>query len=70
MKRFVLVRSADVSGISGTGIVAEGVQFSSYRIALTWLHERSSIGIYDSLADLLSIHGHQGATVVQWLDQE
>jgi hypothetical protein len=70
MRRFVLVRSADVSGISGTGIVTEGVQFSSFRIVLTWLHERSSIGIYDSLADLLPIHGHEGATVVQWLDRE
>jgi hypothetical protein len=70
IRRFVLVRSADVSGISGVGIVAEGVQFSSGRVALTWRHALSSIGIYDNLADLLAIHGHNGATAVEWLDEE
>ena len=69
-RRFVLVRSVDISGISGTGIVAEGVQFSAGSVVLVWLHEHSSIGIYDNLADLIFIHGHNGATVVHWLDEE
>ncbi len=70
LRRFVLVRSVDVSGISGTGIVAEGVQLSAGRIVLVWLHEHSSIGIYDNLFDLLFIHGHNGVTINHCLDEE
>ena len=29
LKRFLLVRTEDVSGVSGTGVVAEGVMFPS-----------------------------------------
>ena len=37
LRPFWLVRDTDVSGISGTGVVAEGVEFSSGVVALTWL---------------------------------
>jgi hypothetical protein len=70
MRRFVLVRHQDVSGVSGIGVVAEGIQFSTGRIALTWLHHWSSIGIYNNLEDLIAIHDHHGQTVVSWLDKE
>ena len=36
-RRFELHRDDDVSGVSGTGVVAEGVLFSSGRVALEWL---------------------------------
>jgi hypothetical protein len=38
-KRFVLRRHEDVSGVSGTGIVAEGVLFSNGVVALQWTSE-------------------------------
>jgi len=70
LRRFVVIRSVDVSGISGTGIVAEGVQFSAGRVVLIWLLEHSSSGIYDNLFDLLFIHSHNEAIIVHWLDVE
>jgi len=30
--------------------------------------DRPSIAIYESIEDLEEIHGHDGATVVQWID--
>src|SRR5579872_1239536 len=38
-RRFVLVRHEDVSGVSGTGVVAEGVAFSNGVVALQWASE-------------------------------
>lgn len=64
MKQFHLVRMEDESGVSGTGIVGEGVVFSNGKVALTWLSGINSVLIYDSVSDLDKIHGHQGKTRV------
>jgi len=61
-------RSKDESGISGTGIVAEGLQFSSKKCVITWLSDTPSIEIYDSIEELNRIHGHQGETQITWID--
>lgn len=66
MIRFHLHRREDESGVSGTGVVAEGVQFSDGRCVLHWLTNTSSIAIYDNIEDLMAIHGHNGKTIVQW----
>lgn len=68
MKRFNLFRLEDETGISGTGIVAEGVQFKTGKCALGWLTEVSSIAIYDNIGELEQIHGHEGKTIVRWID--
>jgi hypothetical protein len=34
MRLFLLIRNEDVSGVSGTGIVAEGVEFSDGTVAM------------------------------------
>ena len=65
---FTLVRNEDETGVSGTGIVAEGVQFASGKCVLTWLTEFSSVAVYDGIGDLLAIHGHHGRTVVEFQD--
>ena len=36
MRVFALIRDVDVSGVSGTGVVAEGVQFSDGTCVLRW----------------------------------
>lgn len=64
MKLFWLRRLEDVSGTSGTGMVAEGVVFSNGWCALHWLTKYTSIAYYQSVAELEAIHGHDGATVV------
>lgn len=64
MRLFVLDRATDVSGVSGTGTVAEGVVFSDGSCAMRWRGDVSSTVIYRSIADLETIHGHGGATRV------
>jgi hypothetical protein len=63
---FVLIRDEDVTGQSGTGVVAEGVRFSDGRLAMRWLTQHTSTALYDSLEDLLAIHGHGGKTRVEF----
>lgn len=67
-RRFALWRDEDQTGVSGTGTVAEGVQFGDGRCAMRWLTPVTSGAFYDSISDVESIHGHNGATKVVWLD--
>ena len=70
MRTFTLLRLDDPSGVSGTGTVAEGVEFSDGRCALRWVAPGvpSGTGTYDSIQDVLCIHGHGGATRVVWTE--
>ena len=68
MRRFHLRRLEDVSGVSGVGIVAEGVEFSNGRVVLCWLSSVSSITVFDCVDDLMRVHGHQGRTHLVWED--
>jgi len=68
MRRFCLFREEDVSGVSGTGVVAEGVVFSTGKAVLSWCSERRSVTVYDTIADLETVHGHEGRTRIAWLD--
>lgn len=58
MRRFVMRRQADVSGVSGTGVVLEGVLFSTGVCVIHWLTPppRGSIAVFDSFSQFLSIH--------------
>ena len=65
---FHLVRNADVSGVSGTGTVAEGVQWSDGAVAVRWRGRWPATSVWESGLDaVLAVHGHGGATVVRWL---
>lgn len=68
MRRFVLNRKEDVSGVSGTGVVVEGVEFSDGTVALRWLGERPSLVFWKNIEDAIGIHGHNGLTIVEWID--
>ncbi|WP_406205386.1 hypothetical protein OH807_30765 [Kitasatospora sp. NBC_01560] len=64
---FVLRRDTDVSGVSGTGTVAEGCFFSAAAgsTAVTrWRGERGSTVAWDRAQDVEAVHGHGGATRV------
>ncbi len=58
MRRFTMRREFDASGVSGTGTVVEGVQFSTGVVVIHWLTPppRGSISIFDSIDQFLSIH--------------
>lgn len=61
---FYLLRRHDHSGVSGTGVVAEGIEFTDGRVAMRWLTDTASTCCYDSLDDLIGVHGHGGSTEV------
>jgi hypothetical protein len=67
---FVLVRHRDPSGVSGTGVVAEGVAWSDGSASLRWRAPFPSVVFWpDGVPMIVSVHGHDGATRVQYLDQ-
>lgn len=79
LRRFELVRTEDASGISGTGVVAVGVEFPDGAVAMQWLNdrnngvqtERNGLALYPSrsgIEDTLEVHGHSGGTEVRFLD--
>ncbi len=70
MRDFILIRKKDISGRSGTGVVAEGTIFTDGQAVLKWLREPYALGIFTSIEELLSVHGHEGNTYVQFVDQQ
>jgi hypothetical protein len=75
---FVLRRNEDISGVSGTGIVAEGVEFSDGVVALRWIvpagnpgsGNPTSVVFHDNGMDSVrKIHGHSGATEIVYTGQ-
>lgn len=68
MRLFVLVRAEDVSGVSGTGVVAEGVEFTDGTVVMRWLRRPYSVAFYASIRDVMAVHGHGGKTRVKWLE--
>lgn len=69
-RRFYLQRHHDVSGISGTGRVADGVQWPDGTASVRWRGPRPSTVHWDRMDDAEAIHGHQGATEIVWIDPE
>lgn len=69
-RRFKLIRHADVSGVSGIGVVAEGVEWSDGSVALHWRGRWPTTTVYETggIEAVLAIHGHNGATEVVWDD--
>jgi hypothetical protein len=59
---FHLVRDEDETGVSGTGTVAVGVVFPDGTVAMRWNTNTASTAVYDSLEDVIKIHGHGGKT--------
>jgi hypothetical protein len=71
-RRFVLVRHEDVSGVSGTGVVADGVVFPHHNIAVVcWRGQWPTVNTHVlGVESVESIHGHGGYTRVVWHDEE
>ncbi|HEY4669722.1 MAG TPA: hypothetical protein VIH05_08105 [Tepidiformaceae bacterium] len=68
MRRFVVLRNEDPGGVSGTGQVAEGVEFSDGTCVLRWTTVQKSTAFYDSAEACEAIHGHSGMTRFEWID--
>lgn len=69
-KRFRLQRTEDLSGVSGTGVVAQGVDFGG-QVVLKWNDKGETpgaVGFYETTEHVLKIHGHDGRTKIEWID--
>ena len=66
-RMFALNRDEDVHGVSGTGTVAYGVQFSDGTVAMHWVGNVSSTSVWTSMAALVTVHGHDGKSRIEWL---
>lgn len=70
MRRFQLIRDEDVTGVSGTGVVAEGVLLTSGKVVVEWLTDwPTSVVWHDrGLESVEHVHGHNGRTRIEWID--
>lgn len=65
---FVLQRHVDLSGVSGIGPVAEGVEWSDGTVSLRWRGETPSITFWQAgISAIEAVHGHGGATEVLYV---
>ena len=64
MFMYELRRDEDATGVSGVGVVAQGVVFDDGTVTQRWLTANRSTALYASIADVIKIHGHEGRTRV------
>ena len=64
MNTFYLLRKEDKSGVSGTGVVAEGAVATDGSVVLRWLGEKATWELLKSIDHVITIHGHEGATKI------
>lgn len=72
-RRFYLYRGEDPTGISGTGVVADGVVWQTGAVTLNWTGGGESYNTWpgpDAINEIERIHGHAGRTVIVWRDDE
>lgn len=69
-RRFLLIRDRDLSGISGTGVVVEGIEFHDKQCVLSWFGQFHSMEVHPSIEQVIQLHGHGGATYLKWIDLE
>lgn len=69
MRTFHVVRDEDVSGVSGVGVIAEGVLFSNGKVFVNWLSMHKIVEMSDSMAEWQAVHGHEGKTKILWDDE-
>lgn len=62
---FRLNRKVDVSGVSGTGIVAFGTEYPNGKVTLCWNTRFSSVAVYDSMQDVVEIHCHGDSSMIE-----
>lgn len=67
MKRGVVERDEDVSGVTGVGKVSEFTIATDGRVVIFW---PSGHGYFDSLEEAIKVHGHNGKTRFVILDDE
>ena len=70
MPQFYLERHEDVSGVSGTGIVAHGIVLPSGNVVVEWAKPPQAITIFPSIGAVKKVHGHDGKTEVVYIKKD
>lgn len=75
IQTFTVVRQNDETGVSGEGIVIEGVVLATGQCICHWLYPRprGSIAVFDSMNDFITVHikPHPGnRTIITYDDGE
>jgi hypothetical protein len=75
IRTFTIARQYDRTGVSGVGVVIEGVVLATGQAVIHWLTPapRGAIAIFDSMDDFIKIHikPHPGnASILTWDDGE
>lgn len=74
-RRGLVVRRVDITGISGTGVIAEICVFSDGFTIFRWLggppQNQPKFEVYDNhgIEPFLQISGHNGNTEIIWIDE-
>jgi hypothetical protein len=68
MRLFQFVRHEDVTGFSGTGVVADGVVFDDGVTVIHWRGELRSTVVWDQVESAIKVHGHDGRTELVYLN--
>ena len=73
IETFTICRQGDESGVSGTGVVIEGVQYATGQVVLHWLtpFPKGSIAIFESIEDFKRVHVNphpSNKTIITWSD--
>ena len=75
IRTFTVCRQSDETGVSGDGIVIEGIELATGQAVVHWLwpRPRGSIAVFDSMADFLKVHikpHPENKTILTWDDGE
>ena len=76
---FQVVREADITGVSGTGVVADGVEFPDGTAVVRWRElepgnpnyergVRATTVVFPNVRAVEALHGHNGATRLASID--
>lgn len=67
-RAFVLQRNVDVSGVSGTGLVAHGMRHADGNVTVWWLGKHPTTTHHVDMVSVIDIHGHGGKTAIRWCE--
>lgn len=78
MKTFMMYRREDISDTHDENQVNppeepqfQGIEFDNGKVAICWLTPKSSVSVWDSMDDMLAIHGHpEYGSELEWVATE
>jgi hypothetical protein len=69
-KIFVLDRKEDNTGNSGTGIIADGIEFPCGKVVVCWRGPKSSVVIWNNIDEMRDISCTPSKIMINWKDSE